>query len=239
MWQLLSPERVGARSLHVRPQLHLDPRRGWDLANVAEIYEQDQFRLSFLADRIQPRTVVDIGANIGLFSALVPCLWPNASTIAIEPDTSLHAQLGLNAPETRRIAAAVYYGSDAVRFERDRLNPSLSKVSQNGPETVPAVTIEDLVPEIDLLKMDCEGSEWNILANMTVRPLVIVGEWHDRPGVDLSAILSEKGYHVLLYPLQTNLGLFVASLDIEITGQLAAVGGEGQISIDRSNPPTC
>lgn len=58
------------------------------------------------------------------------------------------------------------------------------------------VTPEEL-PACDVLEMDCEGSEVQILRDMTIRPRVVVAETHGFNGAPTSLVLSiltERGY---------------------------------------------
>lgn len=118
--------------------------------------------------------VVDVGANIGVFS-----LWAEqlgAQVTAFEPEPRTFASLVTNV-EGRRISAkqaalvaeagpeARLYLSD-VRSTRHTL---LGKEIESGAPLrnfvdVPTVTLADAVgSECDLLKLDCEGAEFDAL----------------------------------------------------------------------------
>ncbi len=76
-------------------------------------------------------------------------------------------------------------GSVVVRQDEERF-------AQPGPHyrpwkiEIPRITLEEIqkrfdMPRIDLLKLDCEGSEFSILENCNLDRIVhIVGEYHDR-----------------------------------------------------------
>jgi hypothetical protein len=68
--------------------------------------------------------------------------------------------------------------------------PFENDTAHGAPLHVAGCNLEHLarfydLPRIDLLKLDCEGSEYSILAHCTCLDLVreIVGEWHHVPGV--------------------------------------------------------
>lgn len=57
----------------------------------------------------------------------------------------------------------------------------------------------DLLPECDVLELDCEGAEKEILEKLKIRPRVILVETHGcygSPSTKLKEILEQKGYRV-------------------------------------------
>ncbi len=134
------------------------------------------------------RTIVDLGANIGLFGAFAAGRWPDARIVAYEPDPgniAAHrmtiAANGLG-DRWRLVAAAAGAHRGTARFAAGRA--SLSHVTSDDGGDVITVDVEDVLQAIagaDLLKMDIEGSEWAILADPRFRaspPRVVVMEYH-------------------------------------------------------------
>lgn len=133
-----------------------------------------------------PDYVVDIGANVGMFSMMARVLFPSAYIISIEPDeynfTELQRVYGINSfrgaissgkPVYRPVA---YVGGKKV-IKSDGVGSHYTFVSENEgyPKEVfsdfietdiPRITIAELAkPYKDgkrLLKCDCEGAEFNI-----------------------------------------------------------------------------
>ena len=118
--------------------------------------------------------VVDVGANIGAFS-----LWAEqlgADVTAFEPEPKTYASLVANVAG-RRVsptqAALVGEAVPAVRLYlsdvRSTRHTLLAKEIESGAPLrdfidVPTVTIADVVGEgCDLLKLDCEGAEFEAL----------------------------------------------------------------------------
>ena len=118
--------------------------------------------------------VVDVGANIGVFA-----LWAErlgASVTAYEPEPGTYASLVANV-KGRRIsptqAALVGQAVPAVRLYLSDLdstrNTVVGKEIESGEELhefvdVPTVTLVDVVGAgCDLLKLDCEGAEFDAL----------------------------------------------------------------------------
>jgi hypothetical protein len=55
------------------------------------------------------------------------------------------------------------------------------------------------LPECNVLVLDCEGTEMEVLAEMTIRPRVIIVETHglyDAPSGEVAALLKKRGYSV-------------------------------------------
>ncbi len=145
-------------------------------------------------------TVLDIGANIGSFARA--CLNRGAVfVLCVEPDRENFDILCHNmAPEGGRVVCvrAAAWRSDSGH-ENDRLcpsdwksapgaNPGGAFVMVSGDyEEVSAVSFDRLVAmcggggEVDLVKIDCEGSEWPILftAKSLTKCRRVIGEWHD------------------------------------------------------------
>lgn len=119
-----------------------------------------------LAD-LDPAVIVDCGANVGYTSAYLLSIFPRARVIAIEPFAANAALCRRNlAPygERARVIEA------AIRGEPGRLAIDATDGNEWGievravrpgePGTVDAIDIPSLgLPQIDLLKVDIEGSE--------------------------------------------------------------------------------
>ena len=124
--------------------------------------------------------VLDIGANVGVFSVLAATR--GARVHAVEPHPDTFAVLSMNAVEfgfscTR--AAVVGAGTkdatvtllDAEKSTAHAVAPGVLASEGNGIE-VPATSLAQLVGKrCDLLKLDAEGSEFPILLNSGPEPL--------------------------------------------------------------------
>jgi len=132
------------------------------------------------------RQIVDVGANHGDFSQAACALFPNASTLLVEPLPTLHAELERRCAQrgpswqlakcalsrergsaTLHVDAAHDDIGSLAGFSEDylRANPA----SRDSKEFVCEVrTLDDLCAEqgigkIDLLKVDVEGFEFEVL----------------------------------------------------------------------------
>lgn len=124
-----------------------------------------------------PKVVLDVGANIGLWTEWV--LHKNAHQVyAFEPDkTALHdlRQLHQNNDRVTIIDKAVYKENTQLTLNTSgnscvsSLNPSVQ--SFTGGYKVNTITLETFIEEyniehIDLVKIDIEGGEFDIIPNL-------------------------------------------------------------------------
>ena len=126
------------------------------------------------------RIVVDAGANIGAFSVWAAKYLPESRILSFEPHPETFAKLqhnlsanGLaNRVQAVNAALAAQSGKRAIsrgpESQRRSLIPADQSTGLQSGIEVPSITLTDLVekynlPQIDLLKMDIEGSEWEVL----------------------------------------------------------------------------
>jgi FkbM family methyltransferase len=160
------------------------------------------------ADRI--RHVLDVGANVGMFTAWARGRWPRASVVAAEPGPGNLRVLrrttdGDAAVEV--VGAVVATSTGEVGFVDDWGSGShVAGAGAGLPSTVvPTVDFLPLFREADLVKMDIEGGEWEILADprlTRVGALVLVMEYHRVGAPSLPAreaatrLLRDAGFEV-------------------------------------------
>jgi FkbM family methyltransferase len=162
-----------------------------ELDILEEIGLEDEYRP---ADAIPARTIVDLGASVGLATLRLLASHRNARVIAVEADPVLIPRLRANVkglPVTV-IHAAIAGESGERRFYRsdiDSWGNSLDQTSsRQKPVSVPALTLAELLDEhavqqVDLLKLDVEGAEWEVFEDvLDPRIAAIVGEVHARDG---------------------------------------------------------
>jgi FkbM family methyltransferase len=117
-------------------------------------------------------TVVDVGANIGDFTIQVAKLCPTGRVYAIEPVAGncecIERQLKLNQLENVKVLHLALGGQDGeVEIHEAGLQSSASRGEEIGSRVrlsaLQSMMRENNIDTIDLLKMDCEGAEWDIL----------------------------------------------------------------------------
>ena len=186
-----------AQELHIPEGENLVP----DFVNVVL---DDDYGLRSLAP--PPRTVVDIGANVGLFALHARWRFPEATIHAYEPSPQI-------ADFARRNAAGrdilVFAEGVARASGRARMSGSASSnLAQTRPDLTGDIVlssfemvIERIGRRIDLLKIDCEGAEWDFMRDAALFAEVgaIRMEYHlvdDRSLADFAALVDGIGFRV-------------------------------------------
>ncbi|MFA6992025.1 MAG: FkbM family methyltransferase [Candidatus Gracilibacteria bacterium] len=164
--------------------------------------------------------IVDIGAHIGVFCVYTRTLNEGAPLFAYEPETenfkTLKENLKLNHLEkTVIIKNTAVTGKEEIRelyIKQDSHNHSLLNFGENIGETkVQTTTLQKILQKTgscDLLKMDCEGAEFEILKSMSSEDFKkiknIYIEYHeyssDLKSIELKQILEQNGFKTKLTP---------------------------------------
>lgn len=195
--------------------------------------------------RIRPNdTVLDIGANVGLFASWVTLNVPSARVLAFEAASDNFLALAENIRNNHFTTISAYHyavsdgrrdhvtlyrgfhgGIHSIRREYRNWNPS--KGDQRKTERVRSITLERIfrrfkIQQVDLLKLDCEGAEYEILLSTPHRILSrirkLIGEYHDldkkRHGQVLKKFLRRNGFQTKFTPAGRNKpwGMFAAIL---------------------------
>lgn len=165
--------------------------------------------------------VVDAGANVGAFSVLAAAA--GASVIAYEPHPGTFAALRSNVAglDVACVCAAVVGGvpeGGTVSLDTRAGADTQHRIGAEGMP-VPAVSLAGAIGEgCDLLKIDCEGAEFEMLSGTPSdalrRARRIACETHAWAGDPASArsALTELGYEVTLTPKEGELALLLARL---------------------------
>lgn len=184
-------------------KLLLQPGRGESFIFYENFVERVYFQGGI---KLHPgSTVVDIGANIGAFSVLARSMVGfKGRVIAIEPVAETFGRLLHNMMlnrfdnvECRRAAVDGVEGTLSLKITQKSANATAYKINDISDnvavETAPCITLDRIMDEsrikqIDLLKIDCEGSEYGIFETMSARTAAcikqIAMEVHHIPGKD-------------------------------------------------------
>ena len=183
------------------------------------IYDLPREVSEALAPRRPQLRVLDLGANIGMFSlSVVDALGPEIRVDAVEPDADNLALLRRNvdlAGHRDRVAvhpvavgahagSALFVGgsshsSHLLRPEETSTDAGMEAIS------VPVMDAFELATGADLIKMDIEGGEWELLRHPRLADLdaaAIALEWHTAgsqsasPEQDAHELLRSAGYSV-------------------------------------------
>ena len=132
---------------------------------------------------IEPRTVLDLGSNIGLTMMHYQSIWPAAHIYGYEMDSENHwvSQFNYRGDMTYNEAIWTYNGH--VPYIKGRDSEQCYKITYRSTHPVDgsakAVTLDTALNRIntadgvvDFVKMDIEGAEFSVLASP--------GTWHHR-----------------------------------------------------------
>lgn len=127
-------------------------------------------------DRLPPKLIYDIGANIGFYSVFLAKLaGADARVVAFEPNAEIRALLARNIARNELSTVAidgrvVSSGSVPLAFETfgDRHEESYARAASDEETVVATVTLDAVSRELggipDLIKCDAEGFDLDIVA---------------------------------------------------------------------------
>ena len=176
-------------------------RHDRDREILAEIFSRHCYRPPFALSA--PR-VLDLGANIGLFSAFAIRNLGAKEIVAVEADPdNLRTLSGFVADHDLPVQIIEGFAGTkdgSVEFEAGLA--ANSRVA--GPDSEKTISVNEFdvfaLGSFDLAKIDIEGSEWKLLADPRFPQLapVVVMEWHRRGqgAVEIGEALGAHGYDV-------------------------------------------
>jgi FkbM family methyltransferase len=172
------------------------------IGDVINIFLDDEYGLASV--RVPVRTVVDIGANIGLFSLWARHNFSSATIHGYEPNEHAvnYAAANLRGANVTLFGEGVSGENAKCRLVVDGTSRGaktektpLGRINLTGIGTV----IERIGGKLDLLKIDCEGGEWDIFHNTHVfqhvrqiRMEYHLGENHDL--FELNEVIESLGF---------------------------------------------
>lgn len=183
-----------------------------DQAFLSDAYEPSPAAAAALAALGRPPRILDLGANIGMFSVWASRRWPGAHLTAVEPlprnVAALTRNLAAAVPaDTYEVVAAAATTHDGELTFGGSDDFSQGRIVEGGDGiTVAARDVFDLAAGVDLLKIDIEGAEWPVVADPrfgALRAPVVMFEYHPQgapdgrtPEESSELALREAGYAV-------------------------------------------
>ncbi len=152
------------------------------------------------------KTVLDIGAHAGLFSLAAHIAFPGAKIHAYEPNPEMLPMLSNQA----QVGGFSYFG-EAVGLVEGRVSlksgeDSVQTRAQHAEHgEIRCISFAEAVTRlggtVDLVKLDCEGAEWEILKDETTWKKVrnVTMEFHLWAGYTLEELknrIMELGFHI-------------------------------------------
>jgi len=144
--------------------------RSGDIEIFRKFYGYGYYRLpDEVASRLRslgrPVNVLDLGANVGFFEVFTRDRLPIGQVVCLEPDPYNAAVLeqvrAENGAGWQIVRACASNKDDTVQFNTGRKN--LSRVGSAGDITIASKDVFPLIADADLVKMNIEGSEWEVL----------------------------------------------------------------------------
>lgn len=142
-----------------------------DIAVLLELFSSNSYEPVPRLLPAPPRTIVDLGANIGLVSRWLLEKYPDSRLVAVEPEPGNFRVLVKNlAPygdRAKTIQACVAATRRTVRLAGGRGDWGFSMTENGEGVDVPAITMNDVLDRagmdgVDLLKCDIEGAEGEV-----------------------------------------------------------------------------
>jgi FkbM family methyltransferase len=190
---LLSPTKPAVYSVRGLPTRVVLRHRTNDVLAFNEVFHRRAYALPLevaecLRDAGRQLRVVDLGANVGLFSAWAFATLSVSEIDAYEPDAQnaevLRRMIAVNAFENRMRLheACAGVASGVVRFAGgDFIHSRVVEDDALGTVELQQDDVMGLLGIADLIKIDIEGSEWPILADARwpqITALAVAMEWH-------------------------------------------------------------
>lgn len=152
---------------------------------------------------IHPKSVLDLGANIGLTMAHYELMWPDAKIVGYEMDVDNAIIASKNTDSTvisyaisKRSGVQTYGGDDESGY-------ALGK----GDKFVIGITLDDLAEkyaDVHFVKMDIEGAEVDVLNSGYVWPFsfrtMLIEVHNDYPLERIELALQERNYKCERHP---------------------------------------
>lgn len=183
-----------------------------------EIFLYDEYFLRKLKTE-SIKTIIDIGANVGIFSITACSFFPNSIIHSYEPNPDIYKVLLLNGDEFNfeSVCAAIGSKSCSGKLIQEGTAGCLSKfiINEKGHDRMLAfeqILNRQGTSHIDLVKIDCEGCEYDLLKQREVWDDVkfLTMEFHENDLDSVSKILAKINYKVIYsmtYPFYTGIVL--------------------------------
>lgn len=178
-------------------------QHGRDLEALFEIFERGEYDPPVaLADRLDParvRRVLDVGANVGMFSAWATGRFPQATITAFEPSSEsipLYRDWARDQPQATLVEACAAPSDGMLRFQEGYAAGSRQVTDGEASVEVAAVDVLPHLARADLAKIDIEGGEWAILSDPRLgdlHDLTLVMEYHRHMAPSLPAADAARG----------------------------------------------
>ena len=155
--------------------------------------------------------IIDVGGHIGIFSIYARTLNPNVPILTFEPENENYKNLKENLKlnhikniKTKNLAISDKQGQVTLYLSEDSHNHSLIKKSEKTQITQ-TTTLEKIIKTpTDLIKMDCEGAEFEIIESTPLKTLRLIKnfyiEYHIKDPKSITKKLQKAGFRAETSP---------------------------------------
>jgi FkbM family methyltransferase len=150
-----------------------------EIFRVNQIFQENAYAILSRRSTGDPRMVIDVGANIGLFAIYMKCIDPAARVHCFEPYEGALDLLASNIEPFQDIYVhpfGLYSGEQQARLHLHRFNSGENsiRIKDHHHHRTAAVQLRDAgatidklnLNQIDVLKIDTEGCEIEILESL-------------------------------------------------------------------------
>ncbi len=205
----------------VRKKLHFNDLNADEFISICI---NDCYHLNDLKKQLKKvNSIVDIGANQGMFLIAARQNFPDARITGYEPNIQLQDVLNYNASQ---LGCEVFY--EAVMKNDCKVSLNLQEsdlattVSESESGSVSGTSFKKVIKRagiIDILKLDCEGAEWELLEDIdswkNVKAVTLEYHLWNVPGInhsDMSSKLKNIGFEIIAHAvLSEDQGLLAAT----------------------------
>jgi FkbM family methyltransferase len=164
-WQLPSRVLVQGHSIPIR-----GPDDNGTKVAFLDIFLDDCYGIEQVGRRVYARTILDVGAHAGFFSLHAGNVFPRSIIHAYEPNAFMMKYLKQHSEVGEASRFRIY--QEAVGRENGRASMHLHEDSVQSRACIDErgeihqvafrECIERLGGQVDILKLDCEGAEWEL-----------------------------------------------------------------------------
>lgn len=219
-------------SLYLKNGLKIKLRtRSTDLQAFVNVWIINEYRIKGF-EILENNVIIDIGGHIGLFALYASIISPNGKIISIEPYPPNFLLLKENITNNNLnniifINKAVTDSNKNIELFIDTCDDAAHSIYSNGKNSIriDGITLEEIIiknkiSKCDMLKMDCEGAEYEILKNLPLEYFKkidkIIMEYHmvDRFPEKLEVvktILVSQKFEIKINATTPDMGILYAS----------------------------
>lgn len=191
------------------PSLESEVGNAWPVVKIFRDWES-----AVRLDWSSVRRIVEVGGHIGAFALWAAAHAPRAEVVTFEPEPrnfrDLSSNVARNGLDDRIVAinaaVAAEDGRRTLAVPIQRNKAAFTAGSSGGAVEVQCIGLErylkDEIPgDVDVLKLDCEGAEWEILPSLSretyerVQHVIVGAHAHEERQIDeLREFLAERGF---------------------------------------------